>query len=268
MPVAGGGFEPCYNAQAAVAADSLLVVATDVVQAPNDKQQLEPMLNKVAALPEELGEVGTLLADNGYFSAANVKACEAAAVAADRDGPPAAPSHFGRALCRGPAATEEPHASRGDGAPAEDAGGQETLRFTQTGARTGVRYRQIGAGLPAIFATRAGQGAGRVEPCDHVVQSEADVRPLRSAVRPGSAFLVSNGAVKGRAGALRQPNRASDAQCAVIRKALAAHRRTRRCRHFGGRPESDRLLVASQHRYERHRKQQGHRDVEYPQSGV
>ena len=39
MPVAGGGFEQCYNAQAAVAADSLLVVAADVVQAPNDKQQ-------------------------------------------------------------------------------------------------------------------------------------------------------------------------------------------------------------------------------------
>jgi transposase len=35
MPVAGGGFEQCYNAQAVVAADSLLVVATDVVQAAN-----------------------------------------------------------------------------------------------------------------------------------------------------------------------------------------------------------------------------------------
>ena len=80
MPVAGGGFEQCYNAQAAVAAGSLLVVATDVVQAPNDKQQLEPMLNKVAALPEELGGVETLLADNGYFSEANVQACEAAGV--------------------------------------------------------------------------------------------------------------------------------------------------------------------------------------------
>ena len=52
MPVAGGGFEQCYNAQAAVAAGSLLVVAADVVQAPNDKQQLEPMLEKIEALPE------------------------------------------------------------------------------------------------------------------------------------------------------------------------------------------------------------------------
>src|SRR5450631_1867845 len=36
MPVAGGGFEQCYNAQAVVAAGSMLVVAADVVQAPND----------------------------------------------------------------------------------------------------------------------------------------------------------------------------------------------------------------------------------------
>ena len=80
MPVAGGGFEQCYNAQAVVAADSLLVVATDVVQAPNDKQQLEPMLGKLAELPGELGKVGALLADNGYLSEANVNACAATGI--------------------------------------------------------------------------------------------------------------------------------------------------------------------------------------------
>src|SRR6516165_1536635 len=32
MPVAGGGFEQCYNAQALVATESLLVIAPDVVQ--------------------------------------------------------------------------------------------------------------------------------------------------------------------------------------------------------------------------------------------
>jgi transposase len=80
MPVAGGGFEQCYNAQAAVAAASMLVVAVDVVQAPNDKQQLEPMLRKIAALPEELGGAETLLADTGYFSATNVDACEKARI--------------------------------------------------------------------------------------------------------------------------------------------------------------------------------------------
>ena len=80
MPVADGGLEQCYNAQAVVAADSLLVIAVDVVQAPNDKQQIEPMLGKIAELPAELGKVGELLADNGYFSEANVNACAAAGI--------------------------------------------------------------------------------------------------------------------------------------------------------------------------------------------
>jgi transposase len=80
MPVAGGGFEQCYNAQAVVATESLLVIATDVVQAPNDKQQIAPMLEKIDALPERLGQVETLLADNGYFSEANVMMCVAANV--------------------------------------------------------------------------------------------------------------------------------------------------------------------------------------------
>src|SRR5438067_1769752 len=35
---------------------------------------------KIGALPEELGEAETLLADTGYFSAGNVAACEAAAI--------------------------------------------------------------------------------------------------------------------------------------------------------------------------------------------
>jgi transposase len=80
MPMAGGGFEQCYNAQVAVAADSLLVVVSDVVQAPNDKQQLEPMLGKLTELPDELGKVSDLLADNGYFSEGNVNACAAAGI--------------------------------------------------------------------------------------------------------------------------------------------------------------------------------------------
>ena len=81
MPVAGGGFEQCYNAQAAVAAGSMLVVATDVVQAPNDKHEIEPALDKLGALASALGETETLLADAGYFSGANIDACVKAGVA-------------------------------------------------------------------------------------------------------------------------------------------------------------------------------------------
>ena len=75
MPVAGGGFERCYNAQAAVDAETMLVVATGLTQAANDKRQIAPMMTALNALPEELGEIVRVLADAGYFSAANVIAC-------------------------------------------------------------------------------------------------------------------------------------------------------------------------------------------------
>ncbi len=53
----------------------LLIVATDTVQACNDKQQVETMLGQLKALPDELGKPEHLVADTGYFSEANVNAC-------------------------------------------------------------------------------------------------------------------------------------------------------------------------------------------------
>ena len=80
MKVAGGGFEQCYNAQALVDTESLLVVVAHLSQEPNDKQQVEPMLEKLDALPEELCTPTSLLADSGYYSEANVEACCAAQI--------------------------------------------------------------------------------------------------------------------------------------------------------------------------------------------
>ena len=75
MKVSGGGFEQCYNAQAAVDAASMLVIVPYVTQATNGKQQVQPALSKIKALPEGLNASDTLLADTGYFSEQNVKAC-------------------------------------------------------------------------------------------------------------------------------------------------------------------------------------------------
>ncbi|MFB1490735.1 MULTISPECIES: transposase [unclassified Thiocapsa] len=80
MPVAGGGFEQCYNAQAVVDTETMLVLLPQVTQAANDKQQLVPMLERLVALPEEINRTEQLLADAGYFSEANVTACESAGV--------------------------------------------------------------------------------------------------------------------------------------------------------------------------------------------
>ena len=75
VPVSGGGFEQAYNVQAAVDTATMLVIATGVTQETNDKRQVEPMLETLAALPDALGRVEGALMDHGYFSAANVGAC-------------------------------------------------------------------------------------------------------------------------------------------------------------------------------------------------
>lgn len=76
MPISGGGFEQCFNAQAAVDNETLLVVVSNVTRNPNDRQELIPMLEAIEQLPEDLPEVQKILADAGYYSETNVEACE------------------------------------------------------------------------------------------------------------------------------------------------------------------------------------------------
>ncbi|MBC7686315.1 MAG: transposase [Bdellovibrionales bacterium] len=80
MPVAGGAFEQCYNAQAAADVATMLVVATGVTQASNDKQQVTPMVATLGEQSVTSGKVTCLIADTGYFSAHNVTVCEAAQI--------------------------------------------------------------------------------------------------------------------------------------------------------------------------------------------
>jgi transposase len=78
MKVSAGGFEQCYNAQAGVDAATMLVVATGLTQASNDKQQVTPMIKTLQDQAERLGAVTTLIADTGFCSESNVNACEKA----------------------------------------------------------------------------------------------------------------------------------------------------------------------------------------------
>jgi hypothetical protein len=76
MPVSGGGFEQAFNAQAGVDMKTMLIVTQHATQASNDKEQIEPALAQLAALPKELGKSKALVADSGYFSQNNVELCE------------------------------------------------------------------------------------------------------------------------------------------------------------------------------------------------
>ena len=78
MAVAGGGFEQCYNAQAGVDADTMLVVATTLTQAPNDKSEVQPMIKVLQEQAPKLGEAKTLIAETGYCSEKNIVACDRA----------------------------------------------------------------------------------------------------------------------------------------------------------------------------------------------
>ena len=79
MPTANG-FEQAYNAQAAVDTATMLIVAPWVTQATNDKEQIAPALVALAEVSLAVDPVTEMLADAGYFSAANVEACEAAQI--------------------------------------------------------------------------------------------------------------------------------------------------------------------------------------------
>ena len=70
------GFVQGYNAQAAVEPEMLLIVGQSVTEAPNDKQQLEPM---VEAIEQQSGQrPEEILADNGYCSEENLAYLESA----------------------------------------------------------------------------------------------------------------------------------------------------------------------------------------------
>lgn len=76
MPTSGGGFEQAYNSQGTVDNESGMLVGNHVSQSSNDKQELEPALNVLKGLPEELRKPEKILADAGYFSTDNVERCK------------------------------------------------------------------------------------------------------------------------------------------------------------------------------------------------
>ncbi len=71
----GGGehFEQSYNAQAAVEVQSRLVVSQLVSDAPNDKEQLVPVLENKSPVVQSLSVV---LVDSGYYSEAAIRQVE------------------------------------------------------------------------------------------------------------------------------------------------------------------------------------------------
>jgi transposase len=71
-PGAKGSFLQGYNCQAAVDATAQIIVAADVTDESNDKQQAQPLLTQVLANTGRVPRTASM--DAGYFSEANVQA--------------------------------------------------------------------------------------------------------------------------------------------------------------------------------------------------
>ena len=76
MPVTGGGFEQAFNVQVVVDQESMLIVGQHVSQAPTDKQELKRALDELDKVPEQVLSLKQVVADNGYFSTANIEMVE------------------------------------------------------------------------------------------------------------------------------------------------------------------------------------------------
>ena len=132
--------------------------------AGNDKEQVQPMLDKLVALPASLGKVEILLADTGFCSANNIAACEQAKVepyiaVAREDHHPGWRERF-----TGPeplAAAAKPMQKMAH--KAQDQTGPDAECATQAYRGTGVRHHQVGHGVSAVLAAWPGEREGRVD---------------------------------------------------------------------------------------------------------
>lgn len=77
MKVSNKGFDQCGNAQAVVDGACQVIVACAVTNECNDKKQLEPMITQAKEnLDCRWKALGSVIADNGYYSEVNVRWAE------------------------------------------------------------------------------------------------------------------------------------------------------------------------------------------------
>jgi hypothetical protein len=76
MKASNKGWDQCGNAQAAVDGHQQIIVACDVTDQPNDKQQFAPMLTQAQENVGPGHKIRGASADSGYYSEANVQYAE------------------------------------------------------------------------------------------------------------------------------------------------------------------------------------------------
>ncbi len=151
-----GSLKQAYNAQIAVDAHAQLIVAADVTQQVNDKQQLEPMAQVIVQNVGKLADVTS--ADAGYFSEKAIDAVNA--MGTFLLVPPHRQKH-GEVEPAGRARTER-NAERAHAPQATHADRPSALSNAQGDRRAGLRTDQERARARSLRHPRARQRPARV----------------------------------------------------------------------------------------------------------
>jgi len=180
MPVAGGGFEQCYNAQAVVAADSLLVVAAQGgFQAPQRQAANRADAGSGSRhCRADLGKPETLLGGQRFTSATPMWRC---ALRTDRSDdcawrPPVGSSVLGGALCQSTAGAGEPNALAAMSHRLQTQK-QEALRLGKQILEPVSASSNRVMGLPSVLLRGLDQVQGEWSLVTTGLEHEADVRP-------------------------------------------------------------------------------------------
>jgi transposase len=75
MPKSGKGFEQCYNGQASVDIETMLIVGKHITNAANDKKEIDRAIEELKKLPEGVAGIEDMMADTGFFSKKNIETC-------------------------------------------------------------------------------------------------------------------------------------------------------------------------------------------------
>jgi hypothetical protein len=164
MKLSGGGFEPCYNAQAGVDAPTMLVVATGLTQAPNDQQKVTPMIKTLQDQQARLGNVKTLIADTGFGSESNVNDCSQAGIEpliaqARQDHHP----HWRERFTKPSALQADATAMQAEAHRLKTQAGKAAYALRQANGGARLWHHQVGDGVQTVLAARFAQSQWRME---------------------------------------------------------------------------------------------------------
>jgi hypothetical protein len=160
-------FEQSYNCQAMVDDQAQVIVAAQVTQQANDKQQVEPLVEQMTV---NLGgrKPSELSADAGYFSEDNVRQCDLPGGRVDRRLCGYGPSKAWR--CPAPTrgadtwqGSQGADGARANGCEAANSRRQKGLRQTETDYRASLWSNQGGSWAAPISPTGDGLRAGGME---------------------------------------------------------------------------------------------------------